>query len=288
MTLTPGTTYAFKVTARNSVGHSLNSETISVLAAKLPDAPVDLSNVPEITSAYQVGLSWLEGPYNGGSPVLDYTVSYSEVSLIDYQVFATGITGLATTVTGLTPGVTYRFLVQARNVVTVSEYSAHIDVLAAQTPDAPTDLANVVEITNAEQIGLTWVAPVFDGGSELLDFRLYTDNASGSVFTVLEETLTATEYTVTGLTQGTTYQFKVEVRNLYGYSEFSNTVTILAAQVPAQPEAPLTTWSPDDVVITWTEPDNGGSPITGYRVRVKQDDGSYSVDLTNCEMSVSP
>ena len=42
MTLTPGTTYKFKVRARNSVGTSLDSQELAVLAAKLPDAPVDL------------------------------------------------------------------------------------------------------------------------------------------------------------------------------------------------------------------------------------------------------
>ena len=79
MTLTAGVTYKFKVTARNSVGVSPDSEVLEVLAAKLPDAPVNLVNLPEVTNAFQVGLSWEEGAYNGGSPVIDYTVSYVEV-----------------------------------------------------------------------------------------------------------------------------------------------------------------------------------------------------------------
>ncbi len=68
------------------------------------------------------------------------------------------------------------------------------------------------------------------------------------------------------MTQGLTYQFKVEARNAYGYSAYSNTVSVLTAQVPAQPVAPITTWSPDNVIVAWTAPDNGGSPITGYLV----------------------
>ena len=52
VTLTPGTTYTFKVTARNTVGTSLDSETVSILAAKEPDAPINLNNVPEVTTAY--------------------------------------------------------------------------------------------------------------------------------------------------------------------------------------------------------------------------------------------
>jgi len=61
----------------------------------------------------------------------------------------------------------------------------------------------------------------------------------------------------------------VEARNAYGLSFFSNTVTILAAQVPAQPSAPTTAWSPDNVIVTWSAPDNGGSAITGYTVTFK-------------------
>lgn len=72
ISLTPGLFYKFKVTARNTVGSSLYSEEISILAAKVPDAPINLVNVPAVTTAYQVGLSWQDGPYNGGSPVIDY------------------------------------------------------------------------------------------------------------------------------------------------------------------------------------------------------------------------
>lgn len=49
-----------------------------MLAAKLPDTPLNLANVPAITTAYQIGLTWDEGAYNGGSPVIDYEVSYTE------------------------------------------------------------------------------------------------------------------------------------------------------------------------------------------------------------------
>jgi hypothetical protein len=69
---------------------------------------------------------------------------------------------------------------------------------------------------------------------------------------------------------------------------YSSVVSILAAQVPAQPSAPVTTWSPDDVVVTWTESDNGGSPITGYTLSIREsDDATFTVDSVNCDMSSS-
>jgi hypothetical protein len=111
VTLSAGTTYVFKVQVRNTVGYSSDSAELSVLAAKLPDSPVSVINVPGTTTAYQVGLSWSDGSYNGGSPVIDYQVSFTEVSSSSYAIFSSGILAQSTTVTGLTPGVSYKFIV---------------------------------------------------------------------------------------------------------------------------------------------------------------------------------
>lgn len=71
---------------------------------------------------------------------------------------------------------------------------------------------------------------MFDGGSNLLDYRLWTDSASsGATFTVLAVSLSDTNYIVTNTIQGSEYQFKVEVRNKYGYSAFSETVSVLSS-----------------------------------------------------------
>jgi hypothetical protein len=115
-------------------------------------------------------------------------------------------------------------------LVGYSAYSSTIDVLAAQIPDVPTSLANVASNTFANQISLEWVAPVFEGGSPVLDYTIWYDNASnGATFTELVSGFTTLDHTATGLTQGSTYKFRVNARNAYGYSADSNTVTILAA-----------------------------------------------------------
>ncbi len=41
-------------------------------------------------------------------------------------------------------------------------------------------------------------------------------------------------------------------------------------------------------MISWAAPDNGGSPITGYIVKIRQSDATtFSIDTVNCEMSTS-
>jgi hypothetical protein len=194
------------VTARNSVGDSLESDPISIRAARRPDAPINLANVAVITTAYQIGLTWADGIYDGGSPVLDYRVNYKTQDDSSFTVYQDSLLATDLTVTGLTPGVYYNFKVESRNLVNYSPYSDEIIVLAAQIPDQPTNLANVPANTLATQIGLEWLAPVFNGGSAILDYKVWYDNASSGVtFTEFVSGLTDLNYIATGLTQGQTY-----------------------------------------------------------------------------------
>ena len=80
--------------------------------------------------------------------------------------------------------------------------------------------------------------------------------------------------------------FKVEAKNAAGLGPESNIEFVIAASVPATPAAPTTTNDKTNIVIEWTAPDNGGSEITGYEVRILQSDGlTYTQDLTNCNMA---
>ena len=54
--LTPGQRYVFKVTARNQVGVSSESENIVIYAATVPDAPTGLVVLSEGSNATQVKL----------------------------------------------------------------------------------------------------------------------------------------------------------------------------------------------------------------------------------------
>jgi hypothetical protein len=68
-----------------------------------------------------------------------------------------------------------------------------------------------------------------------------------------------------------------------GPSAYSNTVTILAAQIPNTPGTPTTTVNSQNVIVTWTAPSNGGSAITAYTITLRQIDGvTYSQDLLSC------
>lgn len=69
-----------------------------------PDAPLNVENVPSITTSSQIGIEWVEGEANGGQPVLDYKISYAIVSDSTYTTISP-ITDLFYTITGLNAGV---------------------------------------------------------------------------------------------------------------------------------------------------------------------------------------
>lgn len=78
------------VSAINVVGPSVFSlPTLTADAGIIltnPDAPKNVFNVASVTSGSQVGLSWTIGDKDGGSPVIDYTVSKA-VGSGAYEVF---------------------------------------------------------------------------------------------------------------------------------------------------------------------------------------------------------
>jgi hypothetical protein len=89
-----------------------------------------------------------------------------------------------------------------------------------------------------------------------------------------------------GLNAGTTYSFKVQARNEFGLSASSDPVSILAAQEPAQPEVPSTTFALDGTTVTidWSAPSDMGSPILGYRVYIRKVDGlTYHQEHSYCD-----
>jgi len=73
------------------------------------------------------------------------------------------------------------------------------------------------------------LSPVFNGGSAIIDYAIWYDNGAGSTFTELVSGLQTESYTALSMIPGTTYQFKVKARNIYGYEEFSAIVSILTA-----------------------------------------------------------
>jgi len=135
---------------------------------------------------------------------------------------------------------------------------------------------------------LTWQAGDETGGTPVIDYTIAYDQGLGgdvSTFITLVSEVKVTSYTARGLTTGTTYRFMVLARNAYGQSVYCTPVPILAAQIPEAPISPQTEISGPNVVLSWTAPPTGGSPITGYIVTIKTSDATstFLTELVHCD-----
>lgn len=224
-----------KVSAKNALGSSSFSEAgQGGFIFTVPDAPINFANNPSVTDTNQIGLTWSPGTFDGGSPVIDYTVSLSEETSDLFTDYITNEVGTSTTVTGLTDDKSYKFYVTARNQAGYSLPSQIISVttlplIIQERPSAPLNLRNVPSITNANQIGLEWDLPLTDGQASIIDYRLSMLTEGESNFNLLVAGVVQRSYTVQSLKQGLTYKFKVEARNEIGFSPTSEEVSILAA-----------------------------------------------------------
>lgn len=73
-------------------------------------------------------------------------------------------------------------------------------------------------------------------------------------------------FVVLSLTPGTTYKFKVQARNAFGTSDYSEELSLLSAYVPLKPESVDAYIYNDRIIVSWNDPTPNGSPLTGYKL----------------------
>lgn len=93
----------------------------------------------------------------------------------------------------------------------------------------PSDPTGFTATAGDGSVDLSWTAPA-DGGAAITDYVIEKRETGGSNWlTVADGTSTATAYTVTGLTNGTSYDFRVSARNRVG----TGATSIEVAATPA-------------------------------------------------------
>ena len=59
------------------------------------------------------------------------------------------------------------------------------------------------------------------------------DHDNDNVYLEIATGVTLTSYTLTGLSEGNTYRFKVRARNVVGLSQYSTVFSIVAGTIPS-------------------------------------------------------
>jgi Fibronectin type III domain len=132
--------------------------------------------------------------------------------------------------------------------------------VAARAPAAPTQVSASPGTGSAT---VTWRVPSDDGGAPLAGYTVTASPGGASV------TSTTTSTTMTGLTNGTSYTFTVAARNGAGVSPVSARSGAVTPGAPTKPgPVTITDLYPrhNAVRVSWSSPDSGNSPITGFTV----------------------
>lgn len=216
-------------------GYSLWEFKVYSALATAPDAPADVHAVGHDGSAE---VSFAAPIQNGGSEITGYKVT----AWANGEAVATAEgTDSPITVTGLTNGTAYTFTVIARNATWESASSAPSNEVIPSPDEAsvPASPANLTAAPGDRSVTLRW-----DASAESVTYSVYQYEgmaapADPGNWQLAQASVTEATYTVTGLTNGTSYAFTVKAVDARGESDFSMAVTATPnstlSQVPVAP-----------------------------------------------------
>jgi hypothetical protein len=200
--MTPGALYGFAIKALNVVGSSDLSTLSVIMSATVPDAPSTPLMVSQ--SETQITISWSPSANDGGSPLINYQLYWSENSFASpaFTVNADTTSHSFTDSDGVVTGQIYSFKVVATNYIGESLPSGVLEnVVAGSLPTQPINFKRAVTVTPIDtKISLQWGRPVDDGGTDITGYVLmWNGGANGGAIPM--DLLQNTDDLVTFFTQ---------------------------------------------------------------------------------------
>ncbi|RNE67409.1 fibronectin type III domain-containing protein [Cryobacterium tepidiphilum] len=197
------TAYAFSVTASSAAGTTIPTAPVSATTTDVPLAPTGL--VVTGTDG-GVHLAW-QAAVERGVPVVGYRVEVFDGSA---WTLREETEGTAADVTGLVNGTEYRFRVSADSFDGRSDFA-----LAQAVPVGPASAPTALSVVSGPGSAvLTWTNPADDGGSDLSGYDVEYRTVGGDWTAALSGA--SSPATVTGLVDGTAYQFRIRAISAAG------------------------------------------------------------------------
>ena len=258
--LTNGTPYTVKVKARNEIGFSTEAAApTSITPATVPQPPTLQSTTSGDSS---ISISFSTGD-NGGSPITNYQYSIDAGST--FTAFSPAQTSSPANITGLTNGVQYVVSLKAVNDVGPSAGSDSAIVMPVTTPSAPTGL---VATAGDSSVSITFTAGA-NGGSAITNYKY---SLNGGVYTAVSPADAVSPVVISGLSNGTPYTIRLKAVNSVGDGAASEPISATPVSPIRAPDAPTNlvayTVGISSVIISFTDPSDGGSVITNYQYSI--------------------
>ena len=212
------TEYVFRVAAENKYGMGEFVESQEVIAKypfRTPGQPSQ-PEVVEITSE-SMTVCWNESYSDGGTEITGYYIERKERNAILWtKLHVAPLKHREFKTTGLIEGLEYQFRVYAENMVGISQPSEPSKPERAHNVVSPPSCPDWTDITR-DTVSLKWNPPKNDGGSRIIGYNVEKRSGSdGRWFKCNYTNVSGCEFTVTSLSAGEKYQFRVFARNASG------------------------------------------------------------------------
>lgn len=253
--LSNGTTYSVGVRAKNAAGFGEPSAVFRVTPRKSPGV-VGIAKTS--VGDHQVVIDLAVPIDDGGSKILSYEYSVDSGQTWNRadETFPYG----AVVISGLTNGTNYSVKLRAVNSVGSGAASDAVSVKPVAPASAPT-ISGVVAGNGQATLSIT--APSQINDSSLSGYEYSTNNVS----TWRSFSSVTGPFTITGLSNATTYQVKVRAVNSAGTGDASAAVAVTPTSVvPAKPVIGSLMSGNASAVVNITKPtDVTAQSITGYQ-----------------------
>ncbi|XP_030222782.1 titin-like isoform X1 [Gadus morhua] len=240
--LKTGHEYQFRVFAENRYGRSTPISSPNVIA-QYPFSKPAASGTPRVTTVTKNNMvvEWEPPTSDGGSPIIGYHLERKEKnSILWTKLNKLVIPDARFKTSGLEEGIEYEFRVLAENIAGPGLYSEISECYVARDPCDPPGTPEVVVITR-DHVTLQWAKPKSDGGSTITGYLVEKkDLPDGKWMKANFINVIETQFTVTDLTGGDRYEFRVTARNGAGvWSGPSRSTTVTAEDVIEAPTISL-------------------------------------------------
>ncbi|QLH03340.1 fibronectin type III domain-containing protein [Nitrosopumilus cobalaminigenes] len=165
----------------------------------------------------------------------------------------------------------FYFLAISLTIFSFSLIVSHDNFAFAQTPSVPETITDLIAIPGNGEIHLSWSAPD-NNGSPIISYKIIRWETGSDVFTTFPNLSTTTTAVATGLKNNVSYSFKVIAINSIGSSNDSNIASAKPLSTAPLTDVPnaitdfIATRGDSKVTMTWTKPNENGSPITSYKI----------------------
>ncbi|MFM8236407.1 MAG: fibronectin type III domain-containing protein [Actinomycetota bacterium] len=238
-------------------------------AATVPDPPTGVSATRGNASA---SVSFSAPVDDGGDPITGYTATCDSS---DGGASGSNSGSSPISVSGLTNGKTYTCTVVATNGIGDSAASTPSgSFVPATVPDPPTGVSATRGNASAD---VSFSAPLDDGGEAITGYTATCSSNDVGAATPVSDS-GSSPISVSGLTNGKTYECTVHATNAVGdSSESSASGSFVPATVPDPPDITDVTRGNGSVEVEFDTPsDDGGEAITGYTATCDSTNGGSS------------